>query len=72
MRIYLINLARRPDRLAAMIRQTVPLGLSLERIEAVDAESEEPGTVNRYEFKAKGNNCTNRIRQQISPSKPGA
>ncbi len=35
MRIYLINLARRPDRLAAMIRQTVPLGLSLERIEAV-------------------------------------
>jgi glycosyl transferase family 25 len=48
MRIYLINLARRPDRLAAMIRQTVPLGLSLERIEAVDAQSEEPGTVNRW------------------------
>lgn len=37
MRIYLINLARRPDRLAAMIRQTVPLGLSLDRVEAVDA-----------------------------------
>ena len=48
MRIYLINLARRPDRLAAMIRQTVPLGLSLERIEAVDAKGEEPATVNRW------------------------
>lgn len=48
MRIYLINLARRPDRLAAMIRQTVPLGLSLERIEAVDARNEEPGKVNRW------------------------
>ncbi|HKQ11419.1 MAG TPA: glycosyltransferase family 25 protein [Rhizomicrobium sp.] len=48
MRIYLVNLARRPDRLAAMIRQTVPLGLSLERIEAVDAKSEEPAMVNRW------------------------
>ena len=47
MRIYLINLGRRPDRLAAMIRQTVPMGLSLERIEAVDARSEEPARVNR-------------------------
>lgn len=48
MRIYLVNLARRPDRLAAMIRQTVPLGLSLERIEAVDVKSEEPAMVNRW------------------------
>ena len=48
MRTYLINLARRPDRLAAMIRQTVPLGLSLERIEAVDARSEESARVNRW------------------------
>ena len=48
MRTYLINLARRPDRLAAMFRQTVPLGLSLERIEAVDAQSEEPAGVNRW------------------------
>ncbi|HJS46196.1 MAG TPA: glycosyltransferase family 25 protein [Rhizomicrobium sp.] len=48
MRIYLVNLARRPDRLATMIRQTVPLGLSLERIEAVDAKSEEPAMVNRW------------------------
>lgn len=48
MRIYLVNLARRPDRLATMIRQTVPLGLSLERVEAVDAKSEEPAMVNRW------------------------
>jgi glycosyl transferase family 25 len=48
MRTYLINLGRRPDRLAAMTRQTVPLGLSLERIEAVDAQSEEPGKVNHW------------------------
>jgi len=53
MRIYLINLGRRPDRLAAMIRQTVPLGLSLERIEAVDARSEEPAKVNHW-FTASG------------------
>jgi glycosyl transferase family 25 len=48
MRLYLINLMRRPDRLSAMIRQAVPLGLSLERVEAVDALREEPGTVNRW------------------------
>ena len=48
MRTYLINLARRPDRLAAMIRQSVPLGLSLERVEAVDARNEEPAVVNRW------------------------
>ncbi len=48
MRTYLINLGRRPDRLAAMIRQAVPLGLSLERIEAIDARSEEPAKVNRW------------------------
>jgi glycosyl transferase, family 25 len=48
MRTYLINLGRRPDRLAAMIRQAVPLGLSLERIEAVDGQSEEPARVNRW------------------------
>ena len=42
MRIYLINLARRPDRLAAMLRRAAPLGLALERVEAVDAAGGEP------------------------------
>jgi glycosyl transferase family 25 len=40
MRIYLINLARRPDRLAAMTARTE--GLALARIEAVDAAKAEP------------------------------
>jgi len=39
MRIYLINLARRPDRLAAMTGQAAALGLALERVEALDAAS---------------------------------
>jgi glycosyl transferase family 25 len=42
MRLYLINLARRPDRLAAMLRRAAPLGLTLERVEAVDAAGGEP------------------------------
>lgn len=37
MRIYLINLGRRPDRLAAMQAQSAPLGLALTRVEALDA-----------------------------------
>ena len=37
MRIYLINLGRRPDRLGAMTAQGQALGLGLERVEAVDA-----------------------------------
>jgi glycosyl transferase family 25 len=48
MRLYLINLARRPDRLTAMLRQAVPLGLSLERVEAVDAAREDPGAVDGW------------------------
>jgi glycosyl transferase, family 25 len=39
MQIYLINLARRPDRLAAMTGQAGPLGLVLDRVEALDAAS---------------------------------
>jgi glycosyl transferase family 25 len=42
MQIYLINLARRPDRLAAMTGQAGRLGLALERVEAVDAAHQEP------------------------------
>ena len=42
MQIYLINLARRPDRLAAMTGQAGRLGLALERVGAVDAACEEP------------------------------
>jgi len=37
--IYLINLARRPDRLAQMVAQFDALHLSFERIDAADAET---------------------------------
>ena len=46
MRTYLINLARRPDRLAAMTRQAG--GFDLERVEAVDARTTEPGALDRW------------------------
>jgi glycosyl transferase family 25 len=39
MKTYLINLARRPDRLAAMQAQGARLGLSWTRIDAVDART---------------------------------
>ena len=39
MQIYLINLARRPDRLAAMTEAAAGLGLDLCRIDALDAGS---------------------------------
>lgn len=45
MRIYLINLARRPDRLHAMEAQAAELGLALTRIDAVDARAVEPDSV---------------------------
>jgi glycosyl transferase family 25 len=48
MRTYLINLARRPDRLAAMLRQAGPLGLQLERVEALDVAQAEPESLNRW------------------------
>ena len=44
MRLYLINLARRPDRLAAMLGQAA----HLERVEALDAAQAEPETLNRW------------------------
>jgi len=46
MRTYLINLARRPDRLAAMMRQGA--GVSLERVEAVDAQAAAPAELDRW------------------------
>jgi glycosyl transferase, family 25 len=46
MRTYLINLTRRPDRLAAMTRQAG--GVDLERVEAVDARTTEPGALDRW------------------------
>jgi len=48
MRTYLINLARRPDRLAAMARQTDSLGLTLARVEAVDAKGADAGGIERW------------------------
>jgi glycosyl transferase family 25 len=51
MRTYLINLARRPDRLAAMMRQAA--GLDLERVEALDAKGAEPAGMDRW-FKKGG------------------
>jgi glycosyl transferase family 25 len=48
MRIYLINLERRPDRLAAMTARAKGLGLVLERVAAVDAATVEPGALERW------------------------
>lgn len=39
MKIFVINLARRPERMAFMERQFASLGLSFERVEAIDGES---------------------------------
>ena len=48
MRIYLINLDRRPDRLSAMTGQAARLGLELARVAALDAATAEMGAVNRW------------------------
>jgi glycosyl transferase family 25 len=48
MRIYLINLGRRPDRLAAMTARAEGLGLVLDRVEAVDAGTVEPDALERW------------------------
>jgi glycosyl transferase family 25 len=45
MRLYLINLDRRPDRLAQMTAQAAALGLELTRIAAVDAQSASPAAL---------------------------
>ena len=42
MRIFVINLARRPDRMAAMAAQLERLGLAYERFDAVDAKTADP------------------------------
>jgi glycosyl transferase, family 25 len=53
MDIYLINLARRPDRLSAMEIQAKMLGLALTRLDAVDARMAEASSVDRW-FQAGG------------------
>jgi glycosyl transferase, family 25 len=42
MRTFLVNLERRPDRLAAMAAQLDRLGIAFERFNAVDAKSADP------------------------------
>lgn len=45
MRTFLVNLERRPDRLAAMAAQLARLGLPFERFDAVDAKSVDPAAL---------------------------
>ena len=47
MRLYLINLDRRPDRLATMTAGAAALGLALTRIAAVDARAADPAALDR-------------------------
>jgi glycosyl transferase family 25 len=48
MDIYLINLARRPDRRATMELQAEKLGLALTRLDARDARDMDMGTADRW------------------------
>src|ERR1700744_2488589 len=48
MDLYLINLARRPDRLASMTAQSERLGLKLHRLDALDAKETKPETIDRW------------------------
>ena len=47
MQVYLVNLARRPDRLAAMTGAAQALGLTLTRVEALDARAADPAIIDR-------------------------
>ncbi|HWA89375.1 MAG TPA: glycosyltransferase family 25 protein [Rhizomicrobium sp.] len=53
MRTFLVNLGRRPDRLAAMTAQLTRLGLPFERFDAVDAKTVDPAIL-RGPFAASG------------------
>ena len=53
MDIYLINLARRPDRRIAMETQARRLGLALTRLDALDARDVEASAIDRW-FQAGG------------------
>ncbi len=46
MRITVINLARRPDRMTAMAQQLERLGLAFERFDAIDAKTCDPAILN--------------------------
>ncbi|HZQ39867.1 MAG TPA: glycosyltransferase family 25 protein [Rhizomicrobium sp.] len=48
MHIFLINLERRPDRLAAMTARAEGLGFALERVKAVDAAEVEPEALEHW------------------------
>jgi glycosyl transferase, family 25 len=48
MELYLINLSRRPDRREAMETQARRLGLSLARVEAMDARAADPAELARW------------------------
>ncbi|OJT95452.1 MAG: hypothetical protein BGN82_09580 [Alphaproteobacteria bacterium 65-7] len=48
MKRYLVNLARRPDRLQAMQARAAALGLTLERVEALDAAAAEPAAMDGW------------------------
>jgi len=54
MKIYLINLDRRPDRLAAMTAEAGKAGLSLARLAAVDARAPENATDAERRFATTG------------------
>ena len=53
MDLYLINLARRPDRLASMQAQAERLGLRFTRLEALDAKEADPAAIDRW-FRGSG------------------